>query len=495
MPGVNTWFPSTPSASENVFGGAAEEFPDQPAAGDDFDRLMQATLAPQAHKPPERNPPLLGRNQPAARPSDTTNEAAAPTSTEKTHDKVAGENVDAKKKNTTDADGKNSADANSPAVTPAATEPPPILWSLPLFLFSPFSDPSGISLKAGKTGAAGKISTDGSQADGKPASTAGDAPTGAAAAAPSPILPPRPEKALPANDLTPAGPAAATAPDKNQQKLDTPADLAANQAVKSAAEPGVNVANKGLDPATGDSFEQAAANAGTGVAIVDSPMKNQQKTNKVAGPDAKVLPVGENGAVRGYNLPSQLPVTPVRAADNRGMDFNFSFSNGSSQTAAAENTPALNIVDLPSLMDARMRALDRTQDMMSLHAMRLIESKSDVLSVVIKPSVDTEMSLELHLHPEGIEARATLTRGDHDFLSQHWPELQERLEQRGIKLAPLGGETDFSAGGNNQFQRPQTSQEEAAQQASAFAEFASAGTNGGATARLALVHDGWESWA
>jgi len=228
---------------------------------------------------------------------------------------------------------------------------------------------------------------------------------------------------------------------------------------------------------------------------MDLQMKNQQKTNKVAGPDAKVLPVGENGAVREKNLPSQLPVTPVRAADNRGMDFNLSFSNGNSQASAAENTPALNIVDLPSLTDARMRALDRTQDMMALHAMRLVESKSDVLSVVIKPAVGTELSLELHVHPEGIQARATLTRGDHEFLNQHWPELQQRLELRGIKLAPLGGETDFAANSDRHFQRQQTAQEEAAQQASAFAEFATAGANGGASARLAVLHDGWESWA
>jgi len=228
---------------------------------------------------------------------------------------------------------------------------------------------------------------------------------------------------------------------------------------------------------------------------MDLQMKNQQKTNKVAGPDAKVLPVGENAAGGEKNLPSLLPVTPVRAADNQGTDFNFSFSNGNSQASAAENTPVMNLVDLPSLTDARMRALDRTQDMMALHAMRLVESKSDVLSVVIKPAVGTELSLELHVHPEGIQARATLTRGDHEFLNQHWPELQQRLEQRGIKLAPLGGETGFSANGDHHFQRQQTAQEEAAQQASAFAEFAAAGANGGASARLAVLHDGWESWA
>jgi hypothetical protein len=142
-----------------------------------------------------------------------------------------------------------------------------------------------------------------------------------------------------------------------------------------------------------------------------------------------------------------------------------------------------------------MRALDRAHDMMTLHTMRLVESKSDMLSVIIKPAVGTELSLELRQHAGGVEVRATLTRGDHEFLSQHWPDLQQRLELRGIKLAPLGGEANLSADDQRQFQQPQTSQEDAAQQASAFAEFAAAGAVGGATARLAAIHEGWESWA
>lgn len=188
-------------------------------------------------------------------------------------------------------------------------------------------------------------------------------------------------------------------------------------------------------------------------------------------------------------------VRPVRAAENSGADVNFSFSGGSNQAAIAENKQVLNVVDLPVLADVRVRGLERAHDMISLHAMRLVESKSDVLSVVIKPAVGTELSLELRQHPEGVEAQATLMHGDHHFLSQYWPELQQRLEQRGIKLAPLGGEANFSANDNSHFQRQQASQEEAAQQASAFAEFTMATHAGGATARLAAVHDGWESWA
>jgi len=115
---------------------------------------------------------------------------------------------------------------------------------------------------------------------------------------------------------------------------------------------------------------------------------------------------------------------------------------------------------------------------------------------MIKPAVGTELSLELRQHANGVEARAALVRGDHEFLSQHWSELQQRLEQRGIKLGPLGGDAFGAANDQGQFQKSHFSQEEDdAQQASAFAEFAAAGQDGGATAQLAAIHDGWESWA
>ena len=240
---------------------------------------------------------------------------------------------------------------------------------------------------------------------------------------------------------------------------------------------------------------QALQNDGTGVAISDSLMKTLQKTNKVAGSDVKVLPVGQNGQASENNLP-ELPAGPARAADNRSTDLNFTFSNGSSQPSASETAPVQGSADLSSLSDTRLRTIDRAHDMMALHSMRLVESKSDALSVVIKPAVGTELSLELRQNGTEIQAHATLTRGDHQLLSQHWSELQQRLEQRGVKLAPLGNEAGSSMNDNSQFRQQQASQEEAAQQASAFAEFASvASPSGGATARLVPVHDGWESWA
>ena len=282
-----------------------------------------------------------------------------------------------------------------------------------------------------------------------------------------------------------ADPAASSAPDPSAASTDSVPTPPSPQSRPS------DTADTFLPPPT------AATETGTGVATTVLEMKNQLKAPKVAEPDVKVLPVDDDADTQGNNLPPINLVTPVRPAETRGSDLDFSFANGSSQPLATDNVAAATLVDLPSLTEARMRSLERTQDMMALHATRLVESTSNTLSVVIKPAVGVELSLELSQRSGVVEAQATLTRGDHQFLSQHWPELQQRLEQRGIRLAPLGDDAGFTAGDQRQFQQSQSSEEDAAQRASAFAEFAALGSAavGGASARLAVIHDGWESWA
>jgi hypothetical protein len=221
-------------------------------------------------------------------------------------------------------------------------------------------------------------------------------------------------------------------------------------------------------------------------------MNKADKTNKVAGLDVQILPGAGQESPRESVLMPRLAVAAVRATENRSQDFTPAFSGGETAlplptTAAAS---AFNTIELPSLTDARLKSMERTHDMVSLHAMRLVESKSDVLSVVIKPAVGTELTLELRQREGGVEAHAVLSRGDFQFLNQHWPELQQRLEQRGIKLAALGGETNFSQ--DNQQQQRSARDEAAMESAAAFAEFASLG---GATARRAMSLNGWESWA
>jgi hypothetical protein len=240
-------------------------------------------------------------------------------------------------------------------------------------------------------------------------------------------------------------------------------------------------------------FELATSIDGTGVASTMLLMKNSSETNKVAGPSMKLLPVGDRGDAVENNLPTSAVVSGTHGAD-LGTNLNLGFADGN-HASNEETTRVLNSLDLPSLADARLRALDRTHDMMALQSMRLVESKMDALTVVIKPAIGTELSLDLRQLGEGVEARATLVRGDHQFLSEHWSDLQERLEQRGIKLGELNYGSDVTNDDQHQSQRQQANENDAAQQASAFAEFAATSPGGGASAHLATVHDGWESWA
>jgi hypothetical protein len=170
---------------------------------------------------------------------------------------------------------------------------------------------------------------------------------------------------------------------------------------------------------------------------------------------------------------------------------------GQTVTATSSSDGTLvssNIIDLPA------RALERTHEMVSLHALRMVEVKSDSLQVVIKPGAGIQLSLELRQRGDGIEAQAVLQQGDFNQMNQHWAELQQRLEQRGIRLAPLTGDENAAAfGGNNEFQKQQRPPEEQDPLAAgAFAEFALAGAmiaQAGQPAIHAAASRGWQTWA
>ena len=192
---------------------------------------------------------------------------------------------------------------------------------------------------------------------------------------------------------------------------------------------------------------------GTVVAKQDVTMKNAEETNKVAGSGGQILPGETVLAARVKNLPvidSPAPVMP-RAAR---VDSLFTIMPAASAASSATGSPD-NVIPLSAPAEVRSLAVERTHEMVMQNAMQLQTAGADLLRVVIKPGAGTQLSLELSQHGNGVEAQAVLQKGDFAHLNQHWPELQQRLEQRGIRLAPLVSEQSFSdvGGGQNQFQR------------------------------------------
>jgi hypothetical protein len=259
------------------------------------------------------------------------------------------------------------------------------------------------------------------------------------------------------------------------------------------AKDGGNDENKGVSAKTGS--QAALISSGTAVAKDEVPMKKAENTNQTTGQAEKVLPGQSLSAARVSNslradsasattndLPTATNIIPLSSA----MDRNANATSNSDAVAVA------------NLSDIQARAMERTHDMVTNNALRLVSTQSDTMQVVLKPGAGTELSLELRQRGGVIEAQAVLQHGDYQNLSQHWPDLQQRLEQKGIKLAALtSDESSLPFNGSQGNPKNQESSEHEALFASAFAEFSLAGVMHAATATpmANMVRNGFETWA
>jgi hypothetical protein len=273
--------------------------------------------------------------------------------------------------------------------------------------------------------------------------------------------------------------------------------------LKAAAAPSVHAMVAEASPALDANMDAVTfaplENDGTSVANQCMAMNTTEKTNKLAGltgKTEKVLPGDGSLAVLGNNLPGTDPAARVAHFNESSLALGGLPANGADSVAVSGSNGAAPV----ALVDLNLRALERTHDMVALHALRLVDSKEDSLNVVIKPGAGLQMSLEMRQRGDSIDIRAVVQRGDFANLNQHWPELQQRLEQRGIRLAPLAGGENSSAGaGTNGFQQPQREfggTDPLA--ASAFAAFALAGPAMSSTTAEptpAILAHGWETWA
>lgn len=231
-------------------------------------------------------------------------------------------------------------------------------------------------------------------------------------------------------------------------------------------------------------------------------MKNAEQTNKVAGlagSGEKVLPGNAVSVLHAAVLPGRGSSIPV-SARVQPLEMNSATAPAAPDNTVRSSVSADEAAVISNSSDIRSQTLDRTQDLMTLHASRLVDAKTDSLQVVIKPDAGTQLSLELRQRGGGIEAQAVLQKGDFENLKQHWPELQQRLEQRGIKLAPLTNDGDSASWSGSQGfkQQPDQSAERESFPAGAFAGFVPAGAMSHLPAEPAISaasSRGWQTWA
>jgi hypothetical protein len=205
---------------------------------------------------------------------------------------------------------------------------------------------------------------------------------------------------------------------------------------------------------------------GISAAQEESSMKKAQKMQKIA-------------EVTEQNLPSH---TALSARQD-------------SSAASIEQSQTV-IQQVPSGIlnsDGRLDSIEKTHDLVALHALRLTHSNDQALKFVIEPGSGTRLSLEMRFKDGVVEAQALLHRGDYEFLNQHWADLQQRLEPRGIHLGALETSTHSSADDRQTRQQSR----DAVDDTSTGVPFSA--TNHGrpqlAVTRLSQQYAGWQTWA
>ncbi len=194
---------------------------------------------------------------------------------------------------------------------------------------------------------------------------------------------------------------------------------------------------------------------GTAVAQQDATMKMAVKKTNFSGAKQK-LP-GATVVATGDNLPARSERKVVPATITIRVDPAMPSGTGISADDGATQSVSAEILDLPRIAPSGVPSVQRTQELVSSQVMRLQESGADVMHVVIKPDAGVQMSLRLQQHDGGVEVRAVLNRGNFDLLNRHWPELQQQLELRGVRVAPLANAEPSFGGGSEGFRQPTTS--------------------------------------
>lgn len=209
----------------------------------------------------------------------------------------------------------------------------------------------------------------------------------------------------------------------------------------------------------------------------------------------------------GHGTPHALQITAMKNAVHASKDAELNQQNLPDQPESgpvpgpagpSPAAPAAAPQPSPASLQLLFQALERTHDIVALHALRIRDAGTDHLHVVIKPGAGVQLSMELRQHEGRVQVQVWMHRGDFDFFQRHWKELQERFESRGLELGDLQRHPSFQSGSQRSAYRPPEGEWADPLMAGAFAEFALAGSLTEPPGRRAFrtaQQRGWESWA
>lgn len=233
--------------------------------------------------------------------------------------------------------------------------------------------------------------------------------------------------------------------------------------------------------------------AGISAAQQPALMKKDAQATHISGATEQMLPPGAMTAMESVSPagPARSLLPPEPREENELMPPVEMASISRPETSTTSTI-------LPTLpLTSLARAVDRVEDLVTTHAMRLRSSGEETLSVVIKPGAGVQIALEVRQQPDGIEVQASLQHGDFGFLNRHWSDLQQQLETRGIRLQPLSSEQPSLAGNSSDSESRSSrySEDQLAPVTKARGLTIEGVVAVASTPRPARRSDHWESWA
>ena len=260
--------------------------------------------------------------------------------------------------------------------------------------------------------------------------TATSVPQAASASAPSEKAAHSPPAASPEESPTPdpASVNSANLADPASAETSAPADLP--KSLKS------QVADYKLLKVESEKTQSASPQAGMSAASVTDTMRKARETDETASTAGQNLPT-----VAGEVTSSSRPVAAApKENPNERVENAGERTNGLTPLVTATERPVAQAHDsasIPAESSTPVRTVEAVHRAIESTTVNMQRMAAASVSMVLKPDTNTQLALHVKWQQGHFEALAVLERGDFSSLGAQWTQLQHRLAEQGVRLAPL----------------------------------------------------------
>jgi len=164
----------------------------------------------------------------------------------------------------------------------------------------------------------------------------------------------------------------------------------------------------------------------------ESAMKNSTQKNQIAGSREQILPGSGNDALSASSTPESV-VQREQSGRLSSHGEAVSMAMGSGRATGSVQGSG----ELPPLSGTPLKVSEQLLLTLNREVMQFKSIRAESMAVVLKPDTHTEIFLHLSMRNGGIDVQARFDRGDFSALNSQWTQLQQTMQQQGVRLSSL----------------------------------------------------------